>query len=235
MFSVFKFKEFDLYQDGASLKVGTDAMVLGSFCKNPMAKLGLDVGTGTGVLSLMVAQTHPNLTIDAVEIDYHNCTLAKLNVEKSIFSTQINVLQEDIFTFSPTQKYDFIFSNPPFHIQSLKSDEQRYANAKHFSDYEFALFIQKLSSLLTNNGKLFMILPSENLVEFQKHLNFNSLYLNEIIHVYGKPNRKKREIVICSKVMTELKEMDFLIRESNGNYSNEYIELTKPFHGIALG
>jgi len=160
LFSVFKFKEFDLYQDGASLKVGTDAMVLGSFCKNPMAKFGLDIGTGTGVLSLMVAQTHPKLTIDAVEIDYHNCTLAKLNIEKSIFSTQINVLQEDIFIFSPIHKYDFIFSNPPFHIQSLKSEEQRNANAKHFSDHEFSLFVVKLSSLLTNDGKLFMILPS---------------------------------------------------------------------------
>ena len=235
MFSVFKFKEFDLYQDGASLKVGTDTMVLGSFCKNQCAKFALDVGTGTGVLSLMVAQTHPNLRIDAVEIDYHNCTLAKLNVEKSKFSTQIKVLQEDFFTFSPIQKYDFIFSNPPFHIQSLKSDEQRYANAKHFSDHEFIIFIQKLSLLLTNEGKLFMILPSENIVELQKQLNFNSLFLNEIIHVYGKPNRKKREIVICSKVKTELKEMDFLIRDSNGNYSNEYIEQTKPFHGISLG
>jgi tRNA1Val (adenine37-N6)-methyltransferase len=233
--SVFKFKEFDVYQEGASLKVGTDAMVFGSFCKKQCAKFALDVGTGTGVLSLMVAQTHPDLLIDAVEIDPQNCRLAQLNFEKSKFSIRLNLVEQDIFLYSPTKKYDFIFSNPPFHIESLRSIQARNSSAKHFTDDEFEKFIEKIISLLSEYGKLFLILPSENLVFLQNVLTTHAVFINQLIHVYGKPNQKKRAIISCSRIRTELSEIDFLIRESDGNYSTEYIAQTKPFHGVELG
>jgi tRNA1Val (adenine37-N6)-methyltransferase len=233
--SVFKFKEFDVYQEGASLKVGTDAMVFGSFCKNQCAKFALDVGTGTGVLSLMVAQTHPHLLIDAVEIDPQNCRLAQLNFEKSKFSIRLNLVEQDIFLYSPTKKYDFIFSNPPFHIESLRGIQARNSSAKHFTDDEFEKFIEKIISLLTDDGKLFLILPSENLVYLQNMLPTHKVFINQTINVYGKPNQKKRVIITCSKLKKELIEKDFLIRENGGNYSSQYIEQTKPFHGFELG
>lgn len=235
MSSVFKFKEFDVYQEGASLKVGTDAMVFGSFCKNQCAKFALDVGTGTGVLSLMVAQTHPHLLIDAVEIDPQNCRLAQLNFEKSKFSIRLNLVEQNIFLYSPIKKYDFIFSNPPFHIESLRSIQARYSSAKHFTDDEFEKFIEKIISLLTDDGKLFLILPSENLVYLQNILLMHKVFINQTINVYGKPNQKKRVIITCSKMKKELIEKDFLIRENGGNYSSQYIEQTKPFHGVELG
>ena len=108
MSSIFRFKHFVINQENASLKVGTDAMILGAFCLNQTAKMALDVGTGTGVLSLMVAQTHPELIIDALDIDYQNCTLAKHNVANSQFSERINVVCQDIFDFNPIKKYDLI-------------------------------------------------------------------------------------------------------------------------------
>jgi tRNA1Val (adenine37-N6)-methyltransferase len=233
--SIFRFKHFVINQENASLKVGTDAMILGAFCLNRTAKMALDVGTGTGVLSLMVAQTHPELIIDALDIDYQNCTLAKHNVANSQFSERINVVCQDIFDFNPIKKYDLIFSNPPFHVDSLKSKENRISKSKHFTEIEFASFIQKLSTLLSEKGKFFMIFPAENLSIVKIHLENHNFFINEIINIYGKPNLKKRVITVCSKIPTELKEIDFLIRDSSEGYSKEYIEKTKHFHGTDLG
>jgi tRNA1Val (adenine37-N6)-methyltransferase len=216
------------------LKVGTDAMVLGSFCSFPEAKTALDVGTGTGVLSLMVAQTHPNLVIDALDVDAQNCHLAKYNSENSPFARQINVLHEDIFNFYPNKKYDLIFSNPPFHLDSLKNDTERISTAKHFQNEEIDSFIQKLSELLTDNGKIIMIFSCDGLYELMNSFTNHKLYINEIVSIYGKPKSKKRVVIACSKVSSILLEKDFLIRDIAGNYSKEYIEKTKEFHGKTL-
>jgi tRNA1Val (adenine37-N6)-methyltransferase len=145
------------------------------------------------------------------------------------------VVCQDIFDFNPIKKYNLIFSNPPFHVDSLKSKENRISKSKHFTEIEFASFIQKLSTLLSENGKFFMIFPAENLSVVKIHLENHDFFINEIINIYGKPNLKKRVITVCSKIPTELKEIDFLIRDSSEGYSKEYIEKTKHFHGTDLG
>lgn len=235
MSSVFRFKYFDIYQENASLKVGTDAMVLGAFCSFPEAKTALDVGTGTGVLALMVAQTHPNLVIDALDVDEQNCEVAKYNVENSSFAKQITVICEDIFTFCPNKKYDFIFSNPPFHLEALKNKEDRISRAKHFHEEEIDSFVKKLSELPSENGKIVMIFSCDGLLELKKSFAKHNLFMNQIISIYGKPNNKKRVVITCSKLRSKVIEKDFVIRDLNGNYSEEYREITKEFHGVTLG
>ncbi len=234
MSSIFRFKHFEIFQDGASLKVGTDAMVLGAFCSHPNAKIALDIGTGTGILALMVAQTHPDLRIDALDVDSVNCEIAKFNVSNSSFSDRIRVFHHDIFDFTSKVKYDLIISNPPFHIASLRSESNRTSKSKHFSDYEFENFIQKLSELLSNIGLTYLIIPTENLSVIKNYLLNKNLYLNKIINVYGKPKLNNRVVLVCSKSPSILTETDFLIRDSEGKYSNEYIEKTKCYHGTDL-
>ena len=210
-------------------------MVFGSFCSFPEAKTALDVGTGTGVLALMVAQTHPNLIIDAIDIDNGNCKDAKFNVVNSPFEKRINVIHEDIFSFFPLKKYDFIFSNPPFHIEAVKNIDARITRAKHFHKNEIDSFVQKLSKLLSKNGKIAMIFSHDGLFELKKCFTRHKLFVNEIIFVYGNPKLKKRAIVTCSKSISLITKKDFIIRDYAGNYTQEYIEKTKEFHGTILG
>ncbi|MBM3452451.1 MAG: methyltransferase [Bacteroidetes bacterium] len=234
MSTIFRFKQFAINQENASLKVGTDAMVLGAFCSFPAAEYALDVGTGTGVLSLMVAQTHPNLFIHAIDIDEQNCLLAKENVQNSPFYNRISVIHEDIFKFSTKNKYDLIFSNPPFHFNSLKSIENRISQAKHLSIEQFDGFIGRLSKLLSKKGKIIMIIRHEHLDDISSCLNKHKLFLNEIILIFGKPASKKRLIITCSNSTSSFEEKEFTIRDSFGRFSKEYIEKTKEFHFTKL-
>ena len=234
MSSIFKFKQFDINQDKASLKVGTDAMIFGSLVNFENAKSALDVGTGTGVLALMVAQSHPNLCVDAVEIDPLNCHLAQENFSHSKFVTRLNLIQGDFFKYSFNKKYDLIFSNPPYYINAQKATEVRKADAKHFSEIELDYFVRKSSKLLSDFGQLALIIPSN---DFQKwHLNFiaQNLFLIQKISVFGKPNQLKRFVLAYSKTSNILKENSICIRNESGEYTHEYIELTNKYHGTDL-
>ena len=111
--STFYFKEFKINQKDASMKVGTDAMVLGALIDSKQKQKGLDIGTGTGVLSLMVAQKNKYLAIDAIDIDKDNISIAKENFENSKFENTFETINKDFLNFKSSIKYDLIFSNPP--------------------------------------------------------------------------------------------------------------------------
>lgn len=234
MSSIFSFKQFNVNQLNASFKVGTDALILGALIKNDKAKQALDIGTGTGVISLMVAQTHPDASIDSIELDNVNSQLAKHNFSSSSFSNRLSVIEHDFLTFSFNKKYDLIFSNPPFFLDSLQNENDRITNSRHLSTDKLNRFAQKMVDCLKDDGVIFLIVPVENFSSWFSAFEQQNLFLIQKIDISGKPNHVKRTVTCFSKQKKELIESKLTIRDSAGKYTNEYIALTKDFHSVDL-
>ena len=234
MSTVFTFKKFKVEQQGASFKIGTDALVLGSFIYSSNAKTALDIGAGTGVISLMVAQNHPNTFIDAIEIDNHNCSLARLNFSESNFSDRLSVVENDFLNYTFSKKFDLIFSNPPYFVDSLENNDLREANSRHLSRNHLKNFVEKIVESISAKGLVYLIFPAIN---FQMWLDVfldNQLFLVERIDVLGKPNQIIRTIAVFSTENSASKRSELTIRNLNGTYTDEYIQLTKDFHSVNL-
>ena len=140
--SVFRFKYFEVQQENASMKVGSDAMILGALTEVESQLNILDIGTGTGVLSLMLMQKSENSTITAIDIDEKNVQIAKNNFMSSDWSSQMNSFYIDLFKYQTDLKHDLIITNPPFFLDSLSSSDQRNSNSKHFKKSDLSLFIK---------------------------------------------------------------------------------------------
>ena len=124
--SVFRFKYFEVQQENASMKVGSDAMILGALTEVESQLNILDIGTGTGVLSLMLMQKSENSTITAIDIDEKNVQIAKNNFMSSDWSSQMNSFYIDLFKYQTDLKHDLIITNPPFFLDSLSSSDVQY-------------------------------------------------------------------------------------------------------------
>lgn len=209
-------------------------MILGSYIQVEKAHNALDIGTGTGVLSLMVAQRHANLEVDAIEIDPINYQLAHKNFSESKFSSRLNLMNEDFFGIKTDKKYDLIFSNPPYFINSLKNISNRQSNSRHFTHDQLSEFVSKVNQLLTASGDLFLIIPSDHFNEWHAEFERNNFSLRHKISVFGKPNHLKRFILIYTKLYSKITESTLCIRDEEGRYSSSYVKLTEPFHGTAL-
>lgn len=232
--SIFKFKHFSVQQIHSAMKIGTDAMVFGALLPVLNKQKALDVGTGTGVLSLMCAQKNQLIQIDAIEIEQAAYKEAKLNVQNSVYNQQIKVLHGDFLQYHTEESYDLIFSNPPYFENSSKSDNRSKNLARHSDSLPFDLFFQKVTSLLSDEGDFLLIVPyslTENLLQLAAT---NNLFLNELINIYGKPSNLNRVVLSFSKKERTLKTADFIIRTEEGTYTTEYKELTKEFHGVAI-
>jgi tRNA1Val (adenine37-N6)-methyltransferase len=232
--TIFSFKQFQVEQEGASFKIGTDAMILGSLITFDKAKFALDIGSGTGVLSLMVAQKHPDLFIDAIDIDDVNCHLMEVNFTKSPFANRLRVIKHDFITFHFQRKYDLIFTNPPYFLGSLENNELRQASSRHFTISTMLDFVKKITVCLEKGGLVYIILPAENFSQWENVFKENQMFLDEIIEVEGKLNQLIRIIAVFSTESKELKKNKLVIRNEKGLYSKEYIDLTKDFHAIEL-
>jgi tRNA1Val (adenine37-N6)-methyltransferase len=232
--SIFKFKHFSVQQANSAMKIGTDAMVFGAMLPVLNKKKALDVGTGTGVLSLMSAQKNQLIQIDAIEIEQAAYEEAKLNVQNSDFKQQIKVFQGDFLQYHKEESYDLIFSNPPYFENSSKSDNRSKNVARHNDYLPFDLFFQKATSLLSDEGDFLLIVPyslKENLLQLA---TINMLFLNKLVNIYGKPSNLNRVVLNFSKKESALKTANFIIRTEEGAYTSEYKDLTKEFHGVAI-
>ena len=234
MATIFSFKQFQVEQEGASFKIGTDAMILGSLITFNKAKSALDIGSGTGVLSLMVAQKHPDLFIDAIDIDDVNCHLMEVNFSKSPFAYRLRVIKHDFITFHFQRKYDLIFTNPPYFLGSLENNELRQASSRHITVSTMRDFVKKFSVCLEIGGLVYIILPAENFSQWENVFKENQMFLNEQIEIEGKPSQLIRIIAVFSTESKELTQDKLIIRNEKGLYSNEYIDLTKEFHAHEL-
>lgn len=233
--SIFKFKHFDLKQSDSPMKVGTDAMLLGAFADVKGKTIGLDVGAGTGVLSLMCAQRNPNLSITAVELDELASNESRTNFECSSFSGQLEAIHTDFLEFETEKNFDIIISNPPYYQSRLENSNQRKSKARHESSLPKSKFIGKVARLLTQEGEFWLIIPFEDAKGWEYELNAVGLYVNYRIDIYGKVGGVLvRSILRCARVETVINVQKFTIRNEDSSYTGEYIELTKEYHFKSL-
>ncbi|MCQ4036081.1 tRNA1(Val) (adenine(37)-N6)-methyltransferase [Kaistella montana] len=224
----FQFKEFEIRQSKNVFRVGTDGVLLGAICSVSEAKKALEIGTGTGLISLMIAQRNLNATILAIDIDPEAVKLANENFANSPFLERINAINQDLNSWETNEKFDFIFSNPPYFEEN---PSQKDILARQQTALSFRNLIEKSSKLLTENGLLSVIIPYDSVNDFMKICLENQLHLHRKINISGIKNAAAKRCVLefgFNEINPD--EYDFYIEKSPRKYSDEYLELTKYFH-----
>ncbi len=233
--STFQFKQFKVNQDRCAMKIGADSVLLGAWCpidNNPFSVL--DIGAGTGILSLMLAQRSNASQIDAIEIDedaYEQCVE---NFESSPWGDRLFCFHAglDEFVEEPEDQYDIIISNPPFYSEDYKTGNEQRDLARFQEALPFKDLIEAAHLLLSENGIFSVIVPNK---EEEKFINLCSefeLYPIKVTRVKGTPtNEIKRSLLAFKRYELSVLTADELIIETaRHQYTEEYIDLTKDFY-----
>ena len=228
--SGFRFKQFAVEQDDVAMKVGTDGVLLGAWAACDGAKRILDIGTGTGVIALMLAQRNPEAQIQAVEIDETATRRARSNFDMSPWAERLEVECCAVQEFNPAEKFDLIISNPPYFVDSLLPPDAKRSTARHTHDLSFEELDKAACQLLANEGKFALILPT---TEFEKYLAITQLSLVRRCDVHpiegGEVKRVMAEFA-KQKVGETILENISIERGRRGDYTEEYRTLTKDFY-----
>ncbi|MFN4932428.1 MAG: tRNA1(Val) (adenine(37)-N6)-methyltransferase [Bacteroidota bacterium] len=229
----FEFKQFTINQSRCAMKVGTDAVLLGAWIQIEGAESILDIGTGTGVIALMMAQKSTAM-ITAIDIDASACEQSKENIGNSPWPDRIKVLNESLqqFTINNQHKFDLIVSNPPYFVDAYKSSEEARNQARHADQLPFNEFINCAKLLLHEKGKICIILPTRESIKFRELAAANQLYLTRIMHIktteYKDEKRQMLQFELINKKLVD--ETLVIEQDERHNYSKEYKELTKDFY-----
>ncbi len=231
---VFEFKKFSIKQSKCAMKVGTDAVVLGAWVNDIDCKRILDIGTGTGVIALMLAQK-TTAAIFALEIDKSSFEQAVDNVENSIFKGRIALVNKPFQDYwkEVNEKFDLIVTNPPYFIDSLKSLDINRSTARHADVLPFSDLIEGIKALLTESGKLCLILPKKEAEYFRKLAEQNGFYLTRLLRVRNSPDKEedKRHVMQFEFSPNGYFESILHIRTSSPPvYSLDYKNLTKDYY-----
>ncbi len=228
MMKPFVFQKFAINQNQNVFRVGTDGVILGALVNVQDSSSVLEVGSGTGLISLMVAQRNPHCKITAIEINPEAVKLSLENFENAPFSERMSVVQEDFKQIQISEKFDLIISNPPYFEES-QSEKDKIA--RQTIELNFQDLIQKSAALISEKGRFCVIIPFQSCDEFVEICKSENLKLTRKVVVYGIENSKPRRVVLeFSKTATEFSEETFIIEKSPRNYSDHYLELTKEFH-----
>lgn len=213
------------------MKVGTDGVLLGAWSKSVEDKI-LDIGTGTGLVALMLAQRTQTALIDAIEIDEAASKEAQENFNNSNWKERLVSINSSLQDFHSQKKYNLIISNPPFFINATKAPETTRNNARHTDTLSFNELIKAVKRLLTNDGIFSLILPVNEAEQFIKMAFEAQLYLNRKCLVKPNPTKAvKRVIMEFSFNETIIIEEELTIEtEKRHIYTEEYITLTKDFY-----
>jgi len=229
----FKFKQFTVWQEKAAMKVGTEGILLGAWVGVENCNTILDIGTGTGLIALMLAQ-RSKAQITAIEIEENAAIEAKQNVEKSDWSNRIDVQNISFQTFAEnaSTQFDVIVSNPPFFSNNLKAKTSERNLARHNDSLPFSELISYSVKLLSSAGKLAVVLPLEPASEFEKLAYKNGLFLLRETEI--RPNEKKA----TNRVLMEFGKKEAVLQkdcltiynDGDSDYSEDFIALTKAFY-----
>ena len=231
----FAFKKFNIKQDKCAMKVGTDAVLLGAWIIPNGSKRILDIGTGTGIISLMLAQKS-EASIVAIDIDKESTEQAKVNVAESEFKNRVEVMhiafQELVKRFE--SKFDLIVTNPPYFIDSLKNQaDSSRKTARHADLLPFEDLITGVKKLLNEKGKFCLILPKNEASIFRKMAEAKGLYLSKLLRIRTKPEKEseKRHLMQFEFKETEFSESTLILEENESrNYTEAYKEFTKDYY-----
>ncbi len=229
----FKFKQFDICHDKTGMKVGTDGVLLGAWANCSAAQSILDIGAGTGLISIMLAQRNAVASIHAIEIEKEAFLQSVENVKASKWSDRIEIKHCSLQNFDSeiVSGFDLIVSNPPFFENSQKSEIEKRNLARHTQTLTFAELIGFSEKLLSNCGLLSVIIPFDSLTYFIDLATESKLFL--VRKTLVKPNlykKPKRVLLEFSKQNAQLIDTELTIELSRHVYTSQYIELTKDFY-----
>ena len=227
---MFRFKQFTVCDERSAMKIGTDGVLLGAWADCSGATRILDIGTGTGVIALQMAQRNNQAQIHAVEIDETAAKRARANFDLSPWAERLTVEQTAVQEFAPTEKFDLIVSNPPYFVDSLLPPDAKRSTARHTHDLTFEELDNAVCRLLSESGKFALILP---IAEFEKYLAITQLHLVRRCDVYpvvgGQVKRVMAEFAF-EKGDDVVVENLAIERGRRGDYTEQYMALTKDFY-----
>lgn len=230
----FEFKKFKIKQDKCAMRVSTDAVLLGAWVIPNGSLSILDIGTGTGVIALMLAQKS-NATIIAIDIDKESTEQAKVNVAESIFNEKVKVIHQSFqdLVKSSEHKFNLIVTNPPYFIDSYKNANDLKASARHTDLLSFEDLVGGVKKLLDEKGKFCLILPTNEARIFRELAQSKGLYLSKLLRIRTRfeKDSEKRHLMQFEFKESEFSESTLVIeKDSHRNYTQEYRELTKDYY-----
>ncbi len=231
---LFHFKHFAVSHAYSSMKVGTDAVLLGAWSDSSDATTILDIGTGCGLIAIMMAQKNNSATITAIDIEENSIVEAKQNFNNTIWNHRLSAQQISIqdFALSTTQKFDFIICNPPFFSRSTHSPNKIRHQARHTDTLPPLDFFKSCLALMADHGKISLILPFDSSSNWINAAETFGLYPSKMTNVFSYPTKPiERLIVEFTKINLPPATTDFYIRQGkNLPYSEAYIQLTNAFY-----
>ncbi|WP_106144943.1 tRNA1(Val) (adenine(37)-N6)-methyltransferase [Flagellimonas meridianipacifica] len=230
----FKFKQFTVHQDKCAMKVGTDGVLLGAWTsleRHPNSIL--DIGAGTGVIALQMAQRSTAELVDAIELDDNAYEQCVENFERSPWADRLFCYHSglDEFVDEMDEKYDLIISNPPFYEEQVSSGDAPRDAARQNQSLPFNELLKGVSKLLDNEGLFSVIIPFKSEESFNKIAKDKGLYANRITRVRGNASTEiKRSMMQFGFAKVTPKETELVIEKSRHQYTRDYVELTKDFY-----
>lgn len=229
---MFRFKQFAISDEASAMKIGTDGVLLGAWAlEGRQPRHIIDVGCGTGLISLMLAQRFHESRITAIEIDTEAATEARLNVEQSPWSNRIEIVNCNFADYRPTAQVDAIVSNPPFFAEPLRSPLQQRAMARHQAELSPSSLIKWAASILPPYGTLSLIAPAQQCERLIYEASIQKLDCSRISAV--KPNHDTPPIRVMLEFthgLTKSYHEDIIVIRKNTHYTEKYKSLTQDFY-----
>ncbi|SFB48256.1 tRNA1(Val) (adenine(37)-N6)-methyltransferase [Algoriphagus aquimarinus] len=228
--SWFQFQQFRINQDRCAMKISTDAVMLGALAHAISTREILDIGTGTGVIALMLAQRFPEAKVQAVEIDSEAASQALENFRANTFSDRMQLWEGRFQDFEAQLNYDLIVSNPPYFPDHLKSSDVQRNMALHTDELSFDDLLGKVIQLLKEDGQFWVILPPRQMQDFQTEAVKKGLFLKTKFTLQDKPGKRiQREICAFSKSQNEVETSGIFIKNEDGTPHESYAKVVSGF------
>lgn len=235
MSNTFRFKQFEVVQHQSAMKVNTDGVLLGAWAIEASegfpVKTMLDIGTGTGVIALMLAQAYRLAIIDAIDIDKDAFAEAAENFAASHWSSRLNAYNTPLQNYVPGRLYDLIISNPPYFIDDFKTGSEKRNLAKHSAGLTYEELLSGINRLLAPEGKAFVVIPVFNVDRLQSLATAEHLFitqLTEVIATAGKP--AYLALLRLERNPKAVVKAELTIQTAPNQFTEVYKELTKEFY-----
>lgn len=228
----FQFKQFSVEDNLSTMKVGTDAVLLGAWTEIKNAENILEIGTGSGVISLMLAQRSEG-QIEAIDIDRDSVDQAKENFKNSSWNKRMSASHFSLKDFikESKNKYNLIVSNPPFFIDSLNSPDKNKTRSKHTNELSYSDLVHGLIHFLSPKGRACLILPHTESKSFINLARIENLYLNKQLLIKPKKNKlANRALMEFSFINTAIEVSNIYLREEDNSFSADYKKLCEDYY-----
>lgn len=229
--SFFHFQQFSIFSQDKGLKVNSDACILGAIAEFDNPIHCLDIGTGTGVIALLLAQRYPNTQLTAIEIEKSVYEQATDNIQKSVFNNRIVTLNADALEYPFAHKFDLIVCNPPYFKNHLEKADSEKNRAIHNKTLDSVQLIKRIKEILNPNGLFWLIYPPQEATEFIKMAETNHLFALKEILVYNKPEKHYRSILCFSLANNKPAEVEhFNLTQADGQKTEAFSLLMRGFY-----